>query len=81
MRKMLHYFVPDVQFKPPWAKWAAMDEDTVWIWFEDEPWCHEGMGRWFPTVIGNIDSRWESVRGYTTSKNAQPHWTGTKIKY
>jgi hypothetical protein len=78
-RTFLHYFVPDVAFKPHWAKWAAMDEDTVWVWFEDEPWFHEELGRWFPS--GTCESAWESVRGYVTEGDDVPHWTETKRKY
>ena len=28
---------PDWKDAPEWAQWLAMDEDGVWVWYENKP--------------------------------------------
>lgn len=71
----LVYSRPDMLFAPSWANYAAKDRDGIWCWFEDVPWCHHELGRWFPSAAG----KWTAIKGYVQSSD-EVHWISSLIE-
>ena len=54
---------PPLEFRPPWAKWAAFDEDGLAVWRECEPRCKDA-GWWLSSAGSRMDIGYvhESIR-------------------